>query len=86
LGNAEDLEKKYAGLRIAHLYWNKSSNSELDRTLSQSSNLREAAHNLFGFMRELDSSEADIIIAEPVPHEGIGKAINDRLKRAAAQG
>jgi L-threonylcarbamoyladenylate synthase len=58
----------------------------LDRTLSVNSNLREAAHNLFGFMRELDNSSADLIIAEQVPHEGIGKAINDRLKRAAAQG
>jgi L-threonylcarbamoyladenylate synthase len=86
LGNVEDLEKKHAGRRIGHLYWNKSSNSELDRTLSESSNLREAAHNLFGFMRELDTSSADIIIAELVPQEGLGKAINDRLKRAAAQG
>jgi L-threonylcarbamoyladenylate synthase len=86
LGNVEELEKQHAGRKIGHLYWNRTSNSNLDRTLSVNSNLREAAHNLFGFMRELDSSNADIIIAEQVPYEGIGKAINDRLKRAAAQG
>jgi L-threonylcarbamoyladenylate synthase len=86
LGNVEELEQQHLGSRIGHLYWNKSSNSELDRTLSINSNLREAAHNLFGFMRELDTSSADIIIAELVPNEGLGKAINDRLKRAAAQG
>jgi L-threonylcarbamoyladenylate synthase len=86
LGVVSELEKAHAGKRIGHLYWNTKSNLPVDRTLSINSSLKEAAHNLFGFMRELDDSSVDIIIAEMVPHEGLGKAINDRLKRAASMG
>ncbi len=52
-------------------------------TLSVSGNLREAAQRLFAAMRALDNSEIDIILAEEFPDEGLGKAINDRLKRAS---
>lgn len=52
--------------------------------LSPSGNLREAAANLFDFMRRLDATGATTIAVEPVPLEGLGEAINDRLKRAAA--
>ncbi len=54
------------------------------RTLSPSGDLREAARNLFAALRELDACGADLIVAEPVPDEGLGRAINDRLRRAAA--
>lgn len=54
------------------------------RNLSQSGDLREAAANLFAFLHELDGSGAASIAAEPVPMEGLGEAINDRLSRAAA--
>lgn len=43
----------------------------------------EAASNLFSFLRKLDESDVDIIIGELVPEEGLGRAINDRLRRAA---
>jgi len=56
------------------------------RHLSQSGNLREAAANLFGMLRELDAENLDLIVAERVPEEGIGAAINDRLERAAGRG
>jgi len=52
--------------------------------LSPSGDLREAAANLFEFMRQLDASGAAVIAVEPIPLDGLGEAINDRLKRAAA--
>jgi L-threonylcarbamoyladenylate synthase len=51
--------------------------------LSESGDLHEAARNLFSAMRKLDADSSAIIIAEPVPDYGIGRAINDRLRRAA---
>ena len=53
------------------------------RHLSQSGNLHEAAANLFRMLRELDAENLDLIVAERVPEEGIGAAINDRLQRAS---
>ena len=53
------------------------------RVLSEKGDLPEAAANLFRFLRELDHANLDLIIAEEVPNEGLGKAINDRLRRAA---
>ncbi|MBE9463071.1 L-threonylcarbamoyladenylate synthase [Dyadobacter subterraneus] len=54
------------------------------RILSPTSNLKEAAHNLFAYLRELDAQSLSQIWAEPVPDNDLGRAINDRLKRAAA--
>lgn len=51
--------------------------------LSPSGSLREAAANLFAAMRRLDSCGLDLILAEPFPESGLGRAINDRLSRAA---
>jgi L-threonylcarbamoyladenylate synthase len=51
--------------------------------LSPAGDLREAARNLFSMLHQLDSSFARIAVS-PVPHTGLGEAINDRLKRAAA--
>jgi len=52
--------------------------------LSDSGDLREAAANLFRMLRKLDASRAQSIAVMPIPEEGLGIAINDRLKRAAA--
>jgi L-threonylcarbamoyladenylate synthase len=52
--------------------------------LSESGDLVEAAANLFEHMRQLDMSGANAIAVEPVPETGLGEAINDRLRRAAA--
>ena len=54
-----------------------------DLNLSPSGSLREAAANLFAHLRALDARFAAIAVA-PVPDEGLGEAINDRLRRAAA--
>lgn len=53
--------------------------------LSANGNLDEAAGALFSAMRKLDSMPIKIILAEPLPNRGLGRAINDRLKRAAAE-
>lgn len=51
--------------------------------LSPAGDLHEAARNLFAMLHELDARAARIAVA-PIPHSGLGEAINDRLKRAAA--
>jgi L-threonylcarbamoyladenylate synthase len=51
--------------------------------LSPRSNVDEAAANLFGYLRALDVRGARAIAVMPVPHHGLGEAINDRLRRAA---
>ncbi|MBN8575462.1 MAG: threonylcarbamoyl-AMP synthase [Cyclobacteriaceae bacterium] len=51
--------------------------------LSASGNLEEAAQHLFAALRALDKAPVDYILAEVVPDTGIGRAINDRLRRAA---
>lgn len=52
--------------------------------LSPTGSLREAATNLFAALRRLDTAKPDLIIAQLVPESGLGMAINDRLRRAAA--
>ena len=52
--------------------------------LSVTGNLNEAASNLFQMLRELDKRGALAIAVAPIPEHGLGIAINDRLKRAAA--
>jgi L-threonylcarbamoyladenylate synthase len=52
--------------------------------LSPCRDLAEAAANLFSFLRELDAPGPACIAVAPIPCEGLGEAINDRLARAAA--
>ena len=52
--------------------------------LSPSGDLVEAASHLFGYLRALDAVGAAGIAVMPVPNHGLGEAINDRLRRAAA--
>jgi L-threonylcarbamoyladenylate synthase len=53
------------------------------RCLSERKDFRQAAANLFCYLRELDQSDLDLIVAERVPLRGLGAAIMDRLQRAA---
>jgi L-threonylcarbamoyladenylate synthase len=53
--------------------------------LSPAANLSEAAANLFEALRSFDEKNIDIIIAETFPDEGLGRAINDRLRRASTK-
>ncbi|WP_417309094.1 L-threonylcarbamoyladenylate synthase [Devosia sp.] len=56
---------------------------EAAANLSATGDLREAARNLFSMLHELDGSATRIAVA-PIPETGLGEAINDRLRRAAA--
>ena len=51
--------------------------------LSPAGDLAEAAANLFSYLRAADRSGAAAIAVAPIPDEGLGEAINDRLRRAA---
>ncbi len=56
---------------------------EVIEVLSPTGSLEEAAANLFAAMRRLDAANLDVIVATPVPEVGLGRAIMDRLRRAA---
>ena len=59
---------------------------EAIEVLSPGGDLREAAATLFAKLRRLDDAGLDLIVAEPVPETGLGVAIMDRLRKAAAHG
>jgi len=72
--------------RVGLLAWNPVKSEKtfaVVRCLSERQDLREAATNLFRYLRELDARDLDLIIAEQVPDRGLGAAIMDRLRRAA---
>jgi L-threonylcarbamoyladenylate synthase len=52
--------------------------------LSPAGDLVEAAAHLFGYLHRLDALNARTIAVSPIPEIGLGRAINDRLRRAAA--
>jgi L-threonylcarbamoyladenylate synthase len=54
------------------------------RFLSETGSLTEAAANLFDILPEMDGLGLELIRAEEVPPQGLGAAVNDRLKRASA--
>jgi len=58
--------------------------NSLVRNLSETADLHEAARNLFSMLHELDAMGAQMIAVAPIPETGLGEAINDRLRRAAA--
>jgi L-threonylcarbamoyladenylate synthase len=53
--------------------------------LSPRGDVVEAATHLFGYLRDLDATRAKTIAVMPIPSEGLGEAINDRLRRAAVE-
>ncbi|MCP5349074.1 MAG: threonylcarbamoyl-AMP synthase [Pseudomonadales bacterium] len=54
------------------------------RVLSPGGDLQEAARNFFGMLRAFNHLPVDLVIAEWLPEAGLGRAVNDRLRRAAA--
>ncbi len=58
--------------------------ADADLNLSPNGDLVEAAANLFHYLREADARAEGRIAVSPVPEKGLGRAINDRLRRAAA--
>lgn len=80
--NADETRDERVGL----LAWNPLTHGNFAavRRLSEKQDLREAAANLFRYLRELDANDdVDLIVAERVPDRGLGAAIMDRLRRAA---
>ncbi|MBA4249895.1 MAG: threonylcarbamoyl-AMP synthase [Candidatus Puniceispirillum sp.] len=55
-----------------------------DLNLSLDGSLEEAACNLYHVLRQIDRDKINIVDFAPIPHDGLGRAINDRLKRAAS--
>ena len=51
--------------------------------LSSTGDLHKFAHRLYACLRDLDSMNIKKIAISPIPHQGIGRAINDRIKRAS---
>lgn len=82
-GDLSILTKKYVHQNPGVLAFQTDYNFPVQQILSSSGDLEEAARNLFAAMRKLDESSCNFIISEYVPDTGLGKAINDRLKRAA---
>ena len=78
-----------ANLRLNAIDWKQGEkklgfgNVKCDLNLSKNKSLTEAAQNLFNFLHLLDSSDPRTISVSPIPNEGIGLAINDRLRRAS---
>jgi L-threonylcarbamoyladenylate synthase len=82
VGDIDNLLSKYSGRHIAVISFTKQYDVDACRVLSPAGDLHEAASKLFSTLRELDRSDAEIILAEVFPEDGIGMAINDRLSRA----
>lgn len=88
LGNIEALLEENKNKRVGVLSFQKKYTSHFIEkliVLSADGDLYEAAHKLFSALRELDKSSVDIILAEEVPEFGLGRAINDRLRRASVK-
>jgi L-threonylcarbamoyladenylate synthase len=84
IGKIEELLQEFPAHCSGLLTFQQDFNSPYQFILSPSGKLEEAAQNLFAALRAFDKMDVDVILAELVPDIGIGRAINDRLKRAAA--
>lgn len=88
LGHIPSLLQKYKGQSIGVISFQQyydEIGDEWQITLSSKGDSEEAAHRLFSGMRHLDKMQPEIILAELLPEKGLGRAINDRLRRAASK-
>jgi L-threonylcarbamoyladenylate synthase len=88
LGDLELLVEEYLsrGIPFAVLSFSdefKNVPQALQIQLSQNRDVNEAAKKLFASMRALDTMDVSLILSELLPEQGLGRAINDRLRRAA---
>jgi len=84
VGELVELLKQHPADRSGILSFRNDYNSPNQIILSRTGNVEEAAKNLFTALRQFDKMEVDIILAELLPEAGLGRAINDRLRRASA--
>jgi L-threonylcarbamoyladenylate synthase len=82
--NATDVKAGEALIRFGGKPLPGEENAAIILDLSLSANLREAAANLFAYMKKADASGARTIAFGTIPNEGLGEAILDRIERAAA--
>lgn len=85
IGKIEELLEQYPTHRSGILTFQQDFNSPFQFILSSSGRMEEAAQNLFAALRSFDKMPIEVILAEFVPETGLGRAINDRLRRAAAE-
>lgn len=85
IGNINELLKQQPGKKAGVISFSKRYDAPWQYVLSEKADLKEAAHGLFAALRELDNSGAEVILAEVFPDSFLGRAINDRLRRAAAK-
>lgn len=86
LGDLKALDRQHADDKVGVVCFGDfetSNKKALVKNLSAKKDYKEAAANLFSALRELDESDCELIIAELLPAEYLGIAINDRLSRAA---
>jgi L-threonylcarbamoyladenylate synthase len=82
------LIKKFEGKKIGLLLFSRrmpAASNLTQEILSPQGDLNEAAHNLYAALLRLEQCHPDVIIAERVPDQGLGRTINDRLKRASTE-
>ena len=85
LGNINELLPEFAGKKIILINFQQYQPAlakEQQFLLTENGSNEEAAKNLFRVLREADQQQADVILAERLPDEGLGRAVNDRLERA----
>lgn len=85
LGTLKELLYQQQGKKFGILSFRNNLQLPHQIILSPSGQVEEAAQNLFAALREFDKMPVETVIAELVPDVGIGRAINDRLRRAAAE-
>ncbi len=88
LGNLQELAAQHPGTKIGVLAFRQPLPGlppEQQIVLSAKGDFAEAAQHLFAGLRYLDGLNLDLIIAELLPEVQLGRAINDRLRRAAAK-
>lgn len=79
--NLENIDRKSVGVISFDKSYDMPDKNQF--ILSEKRNLEEAARNIFTALRKMDQPHIDLILAEYLPDHGLGKAINDRLQRAA---
>lgn len=85
IGKIDTMLQKYSHQKTGILSFQHDFRATNQIILSPSGNTEEAAQHLFEALRSFDKMDVDVILTELVPDTGLGRAINDRLKRASSE-
>lgn len=85
IGKIDTMLQKYSHQKTGILSFQHDFLATNQIILSPSGNTEEAAQHLFEALRSFDKMDVDVILTELVPDTGLGRAINDRLKRASSE-